>query len=107
VETVAAQCGKQQSQNQQCPPRKRSLRWPICASVSQYPAQRETDPKKEVESHSKKHDPYLASSCSNQSQGALASDNSHTEYEEDESDLLHERGDLHCQTRSDPYHQEE
>jgi hypothetical protein len=51
--------------------------------------------------------PYLTSSCSNQSRGALASDNSHIECEEGEGDLHHERGDLHCHTMSDPYHQEE
>jgi hypothetical protein len=59
------------------------------------------------ESHSKKHGPCPASSCNNQSWGALASDNSHTECEEGESELHHERGGLHCLTMSDPYHQKE
>jgi hypothetical protein len=62
---------------------------------------------KEDESQSKKHGPCPASSCSYQTQGDMASDNSHTECEEDESDLHHERSDLYRQIMSDPYHQEE
>jgi hypothetical protein len=49
--------------------------------------------KEEDESRSKKHGPCPASSCSNQSLGALVSDNSHTKCEEGESDPHHERGD--------------
>jgi hypothetical protein len=63
--------------------------------------------KKEDKSQMKKHVPCPASSCSNQSWDALASENSHTECEEGESDLHHERGDLHRLRMSDPYHQKE
>jgi hypothetical protein len=73
--------------------------------ASQYSTQRRRDSKEKNESYSKKNDPYPSSSCSNQSRGALGSDNSHTECEEGESDLHHERDNLHRLTMSDPYHQ--
>jgi hypothetical protein len=67
----------------------------------------ESDSKEEDESQSKKHGPCPPSSCSNQSRGALAFENSHTKCEEGESDPHHERSDLHQLMVSDPYHQRE